>query len=383
MNRTNQKIIFIISIFIHFFYYISAYFTHTLDIFFEHFTMGQDFFQIPNAAYSFLRGGTLTGSPPLGLSAYTNCCGVNSNVYHPLFTLLIGLPLQLLEPWRAFAAWGFLHFGASVFIVYFFWKRFKNHKYIYLALSFYLLNSYHYYEIQHAQYHFLLSFLTIIFIYEITTQTDTKKASLWYFLSLLVKPIGLLWAIPLLIYKKYMVLFWGVGLYVLFSLPFILLPFGRYFFSNIYSVMGQIFPTYNLYSLIHVVPIPIDYIKLFSYFSLFCIITICYFKKPPIFTLIFALTSYQLTFYPLTFHYQYSMLAGLFMLGVIFGMIKNVLGYIAIIFLTIPTPIVFFHLAGYPPNLAPREYSLNTLWSIFWVILLTVTLLFQKYEKIH
>src|SRR5437764_834855 len=133
LTRKNQILLFIISIVVHLFYYFSAYFTHTLDIFFVHVTQGQDFFQIPNAAYAFLHGGSLTGVVAGGQHAYINCCGVNNNVYHPLFTLLVGVPLQFFPPWTAFGIWAFVHLLITAGLVPFLWKKFNHHKYLYLA----------------------------------------------------------------------------------------------------------------------------------------------------------------------------------------------------------------------------------------------------------
>jgi len=83
-----------------------------------------------------------------------------------MFTLLVGTPLQFFPSWMAFNIWLGVHILSTLFLVFFLWKKFENHKYLYFALSLYLLNSYHYYEIKHAQYHFLLLLFTVMFLYE-------------------------------------------------------------------------------------------------------------------------------------------------------------------------------------------------------------------------
>lgn len=378
-----QFIIFILSILIHLSFYVSAYFTHTLNIFFEHVTMGQDFFCIPNAAYSFLHGGTLTGQLPIGIAPYINCCGVNLNVYHPLFTLLIGLPLQLFQPWTAFGIWGTLHLVASIIIVIFLWKKFRHHKYLYFALSFYLLNSYHYYEIQHAQYHFLVSLFTVFFLYEAETKGDTKLAGLWYFLSLLIKPLGILWLLPLVIYKKMQSIIVGFGIYVLVSIPFFVLPFGNYFFNNLINRAGNQVSTYNLFALTDFFPIQAEVFKYLALFLALLLIIFQFVVKPKLFSIIFLWIGFQLIFYSLVFHYHYSILASLICLGILLNLInlKNPIALLSSIMLTIPTPIIFFHLSGDPDILPKQHLSVIALWSIFWLTILCFYIITSSFRK--
>lgn len=371
-----QFIVFILAIFVHVSFYISAYFTHTLDVFFEHVTSGQDFFTIPNAAYSFLHGGTLTGELPKGLSPFIDCCGVNSNVYHPLFTILIGVPLQLFAPWTAFAIWGFFHFIISIILIIFLWKKFSNHRYLYIALSIYLLNSHNYYEIQHAQYHFLLSFFTIFFLYESIIKGDTKMAGIWLFLGLLVKPIGLLWILPLLLYKRFKTVTIGLGCYLIASVPFIISPVGKYYFDHIFGIAGNIMPTYNLISLVHFFPIPLEIFKYLSVAMVFILLGYQIIRKPPIFNVIFFWITFQLAFYGQVYPYHYSILAGLIALGILLN--SFILAKLEVLFLiiliTIPTPIIFLRLNGAPSILTPKEFSFIALWSLSLLLLLCIAI---------
>src|SRR3989338_674068 len=377
-----QFVIFLISILIHISFYISAYFTHTLDIFFEHVTIGQDFFQIPNAAYAFLHGGTLDGQLPQGIPPYIDCCGVNFNVYHPLFTLLIGVPLQLFLPWIAFSIWAGLHFLTTLILLIIIWRKFKHHKWVYLALSFFLLNSYQYYEIQHAQYHFLLSLFTLLFLLEVAKK-DSIKGGILYFLALFVKPIGLLWFMPLLLYKKFKVVLFGIGLYSLASLPFIFNSYGKFFFDNLKFVSSTPIASYNLFAITNVFPaIPIENLRYISIIVFIFLIFLQVTKKLPVFSSIFIWISFQLIFYSLVFHYHYSILAGLISLGILMDIfsIKKI-EVLPIIMLTIPTPIIFFHLAGDPAILPKNHLSLIALWSIFWLLMLNVLIILPILKK--
>jgi len=375
---------FIFAVCVHIAYYISAYFTHFLDIFFDHVTMGQDFFQIPNAVYAFLHGGSLTGDLPSGIARYTDCCGVNYNVYHPLFTLLIGYPLQLLVPWTAFAIWAGMHAIVTIIVCIFILKKFSQNKNVYIALAFFLLFSYHYYEIQHAQYHFLVVFFTILLLYETLQHGDTKKAGLWFFLSLLVKPIGLLWIMPLLVHKRYKTVLWGLGLFFICSAPFFLLPWSKYYFSNLYYASGSIHGANNLFILSNLLPISGISIKIAGSIIALFLFIFQLLKKTPLFFMIFQWAGYQLIFYPLSFHYQYTIVAGFILIGFLFSYFSvKRLEIVPIIFLTLPPPIIFFYLMSHTRTLTNQAYALTSLWTIAWLCcLLLHTLFFTRYERV-
>src|SRR5437588_13101034 len=76
-------------------FYISAYWTKWFDYFFSGSSLhlccrGLDFYQVPNGAYAYMHGGSLSGSLAHGVKAYSSGYYGNANVYHPLFTLLVG-----------------------------------------------------------------------------------------------------------------------------------------------------------------------------------------------------------------------------------------------------------------------------------------------------
>lgn len=382
MNKTLQFPLFVLAICIYLFFYISAFETHTLNPFFAPIVVGQDFFQIPNGAYSFLHGGSLNGILPNGIPPYTACCAVNYNVYHPLFTILIGVPLQLFRPWPAFAVWIAVHFVVMTVLVIFLWNKYKTNKYLYLALSLLLLNSYHYYEIWHGQFHFLFNFFTILFLYESATKGDTKKAGLWLFLSLLSKPIGLLWIIPLLLYKRFVTVWLGFGLFVVITLFFTLTPFGSYYLQNFFFVAAATVPTHNIYAIHNLIPsFPLVLIKLTSMLVAIGLIILQITKKPPLFTIITLWIGYQLLFYTLVYHYQYTILAGIFCLGMLLDVFSpRKLIMIPMVFLTLPTPVIFFHLFGVA-TLSLRQYSIIWLYSACWLICFLIILVKTSLTK--
>lgn len=382
MRRHTQTILFIFSIVVCLSYYFSAFSNNWLRFFFESTTPGQDFFQIPNGVYAFLHNGSLTGSLPYGVLPYISCCGVNSNVYNPLFTLLIGYPLQLFSPWTAYAIWAVVHFFVTVFLVLFLWKKFPHHPYRKLALSFLLLNAYTYYELEKNQYQFLFNFFTILFLYYILKTLHTTKPSVFYFLGLLVKPIGLLWFIPLLIYKKYKVAIWGLGAYIFVSLPFFFSSIGKYFFDNLLNAMKTPNPSYNIYTLMQFFP---ESGKIFLFIRLIIagiLLFLTLRKKLPLFTILFLWTSYELVFYGLSFNYHYSIIAGMLCLGILFNIIPITKKSLFLCVMnTLPAPLFIFHLVGVAK---PTQFdvTLLTLWSIFWLSCILIFLVVQKKHHI-
>jgi hypothetical protein len=378
MRKHAQTLLFIFSIIVCLSFYYAVFIHEWVGFFLETTTPGQDFFQIPNGVYALLHSGTLTGVLPYGVAPYVSCCGVNSNVYNPFFTLLIGSPLQLLSPWTAYAVWGIIHFLVTLFIVVFLWKKFPHHPYRKLALSFFLLNAYTYYELSKNQYHFLFNFFTILFLYYLLKAPNTTKTIMFYFFGLLVKPIGLLWFIPLLIYKKYKIALLGVGLYIFVSLPFLVTPIGSYFLNNLLHAMQVPNPSYNIFTLARIFPWSWELLLFLRLITALTLLILTVRKKLPLFTIIFLWISYELVFYGLSYNYHYSIIAGMLCLGILFNIIPVTKKSLFLCIMnTIPTPLFIFHLAG-ETKLSQMHTSMLTLWSIFWLSCILVFLVKQK-----
>jgi len=378
-------ILFSISIFVHILFYISAIYTGDLNIFFDHVSRGQDFYQVPNGAYSFWNGGDMQGSPLSDGRRYADCCGVNANVYHPFFTLLVGTPLQLVSPSLSISIWFFAHLIITLLTVYLLYKKFKDHTYFYLALSFLLLNSYQYYEIQQPQYHFLFDFFTFLLVLTMSQKNYSAITSgVVYYASLIVKPIGALWFIPLLLYKKYKTAALGIGLFLLSTIPFHAFPYGQYYLNNLADTTTQTVANYNIMALLHVFP---DWYFFLRYTARIVAVFLLLYQilyKPSIWKIVTLWTSFQLVFYSVAFPYHYSVLAYLIPLGILYNEIKfSPMQTIALIFLTLPTPIVFFHLAGEPEIITQPVYTFAAVWSASFVLLFSLTLLYDDIKTIR
>lgn len=360
------RIIFFIAVALHICLYISAYQTSWFDIFFEHVTKGQDFFQIPNGAAAFLHGGSLQGIPPTGVAPYTKCCGVNKNVYHPLLTLLIGAPLQLLSPDHAFLVWSIFHLIVTILIVWHMLTTFRKHPLVYGACSLFLLNSYHYYEIQHAQFHFLFTAASYFLFIQIHRKGDTRMGGLLFFVSLLIKPIGLLFVIPLLLAK-----FWktvGIGLlgYVAVTVPLLYWEPGKYFIWNILANISGSYPNYNLYALSRLLPVPLAYI---DGIRNICAVGLLLYQikyKPRLLNVVMLWVVFQLIFYSGVYHYYYAITSFLVFFVIVTDSVeRSKLFWITVASITIPPPIILFHLAGDPSVLPNKHLSIIAIYSVF------------------
>lgn len=366
---------------VHLSYYYFSFLSNGLNFFFEHVTSGQDFFQIPNAVYSFVHGGGLTGDVINSIQPYIECCGVNTNVYHPLFTIIIGLPLIQFSPWSAFYIWVIIHILFTFLIILYVWRNYSKHNYLYIAISLYLFNSYNFYEIKHAQYHFLLSFFVLILLSELIKNKNNFKTGILYFCTLIIKPIGLLWFLPLLIYKKYKTALVGIGLFALSILPFFVIKQAGYYLSNIVNISNSAYPTYNLYAITQLVNIDVDFLKAISFLFIMLLLYLQIYKNPSIFKIFFLWIGYQLIFYSFVFHYHYSILGVLFMLGILINefSIKKI-EIVPIVFLTIPAPVIIFRMLGDPPILPENHLATVALWSVFWLTFLMIIIIYRILE---
>jgi len=330
-----------VGIFIRLFFYVSATKTHTLNQFFLPVTRGQDFFQIPNGAYSFIRGGDLQGKIGNKKNLYTSCCGVNDNVYHPFFTLLVGLPLQLLKPWVAFNLWLFFHFASDILVTFFLIRNFRYHPLLPTAIFTFLASNFGYYEILNNQYHFLLNLFVLLLVYELSIHGDSLGAGFYYFLTLLVKPVGLLFLPILIIKKSFKAAGWGLGLFLIISLIFWLIPEGKYYFSNLSSTISSNYSDWDIFHVLHYfLKIDLKNALEIKIFLAVILLLLNLSKRIKVFTAIFCFTLYQLIFYQSTFPYHHSILASLLAIGILLGEIKlGVAQKIAIFLITIPAPL--------------------------------------------
>lgn len=378
MKKYFAFILIIVSVVIYLIYFLSAYYTGWFDNYFLQVTRGQDFFQIPNGAYSFLKGGDFKGNTLSGKNEYLNCCGVNDNVYHPFFTLIVGLPLLLLSPWQAYSFWSLVHLIIGIFVIFLLVRKFRSHKNLTIAISVFLLTNYSYYELINNQYQVILNMAVFMFLYSLSFQNKETTISLYYFIGLITKPIGLLWLVPIFLKRRYRILS-GFLLFIICTFIFLLLPNGRYYFDNLYANIFSSEGNWGFFRLIKIIGYQTSVAYLIKYFSLFLIFSLSFFKKINLFLIVILLIIYELFFYDLTFPYHFSILAYILPLIILKENIPiNKLFILTLLLIIFPAPIWIIDLIminNQVNDFFLLKVNIFLIWSYLGLSLLLITII--------
>ncbi len=300
-------------------YYVSAAQTHWFHYFFSGSALhmccrGLDFYQVPNGLWAFTHGGSLDGTLPSGVLPYGNGFPSNYNVYHPLFTILVGGFLTLFNAYDSFYIWMFLKLVATIGIIIYFHRSFKNSKYVHFAIFTMLINSTQYIEITISQFQFVLNFFTFLLLINLARGGEKIPAVIYYFIGLITKPIGILW-LPVFFFKKhYTILALGLGFFLFFTLLFYWNQYGAYYTDNLLwhlqtSDTGGPIQIITLAALLkYSTSLPTSVISGLKLFSLLIVVFLCSLKRVSLFKGIFLSTVYFLMFYDLVYEYHYTML---------------------------------------------------------------------------
>lgn len=301
-------------------FYISAYRTGWFNGLFtgnsiHHCCRGMDFYQVPNGAYSFWRQGDLTGKPLPNGFKYSAGHFANLNVYHPLFTLTIGSWLIQFNPDQAFYAWMFLKLVITLAVTgYFFWS-FRESKYVNFAVFVLLANCTQYLEIAIGQFHAILNAFLLLLLVNLVKRRNSVWGGLLYCLTLLVKPIGLLWLWIFLCKQRFRVAFVGLGMFVVCTGVFLFNGSGSYYMTNLmnnilYPIDGGPNQIITLAALLHYsTSWPDIVLKGIQYAVLVIVFFFSSLKRVHISKGIFLAVVYYLLFYDLVFEYHYTSLA--------------------------------------------------------------------------
>jgi hypothetical protein len=309
-----------IGLLIHIAFFISASWTKWFNYFFSGSSLhlcckGLDFYQVPNGAYSFWHGGSLSVTQDTTKFLYgIGFPAVNPNVYHPLLTVLLGSFLILFSPATSFYVWMFLKLLVNLVVLTYFFISFRESKYIYLATFLSLINSTQYLEIEISQFQFVLNIMLFLMLIVLAKNEKSPLSGLFYFLTLIAKPIGLLW-IPIMFFKRqWKMLLIGLGLFLFATSIFLYNHSGDYYVQNLWgnfftpntSGPVQIFTLDAL--LRYSTPLPDSALTAIKLSCLVLLIILSAFKRISLQTGIFLAIAYYLSFYDLTFEYHYSTL---------------------------------------------------------------------------
>ena len=303
---------------IHVFFYVSVAWTGWFDVFFSGAALhsgakGIDFYQLPRGAWAFWHGGQLTGDPLSDGSRYAKTYFANGNVYHPLFTLMLGSFLMLFDPAVSPYVWLWIKLVVSLLLAaYFFWN-FRDSKYVQFAVFVLQINGSIYLELAAWQFHFVLNVFLLLFLIGLVKKQPVLWNTVTYWLGMLVKPMEILF-IPILLAKGR----WKVAL--LGSISFVLVTWllhdiGKYYIDNLVANIlqsGELGPnqiiTFN--ALLHYgTHWPKLAYMAIQYGVLLLVVCLGLFRRIHISKAIFLMVAYYLCFYNQVFEYQWSTLA--------------------------------------------------------------------------
>jgi hypothetical protein len=305
---------------IHIAFFISAESTKWFNYFFSGSSLhlccqGLDFYQIPNGAYSYWHGGSLSVTQDTTNYLYgVGFPAVNANVYHPALTLLLGSFLILFSPAASFYVWMFIKLFVNLALLTYFYLSFRHSKYIYLAVFLSLINSMQYLEIEISQFQFILNVFLFLMLIALAKNEKSRLGGLFYFLTLIAKPIGLLW-IPVLFFKRqWCMLLVGLGLFIVVTCAFLYDHVGDYYINNLWGnfftpIASGPIQIFTLDALLrYSTPLPNSALTAIKLSCLALVIILSAFKRISLQTGIFLAIAYYLLFYDMTFEYHYTTL---------------------------------------------------------------------------
>lgn len=306
-------------------FYVSAAWTGWFNIFFNAAALhlpdptwgnvfqGIDFYQVPRGAWALWHGGSLTGDPLGDGTVYAQGQTVNVNVYHPLFTILIGSFLLLFSPSQAFYVWLWIKLAISLLAVAYFYRSFRDHKYVQFAVFILLVSFSEYVELAAGQFHLILNVLLLLFFISLVKKRPDAWNDPFYYLSMLVKPIGFLFVPILIIKRRWKIAVLGVSMFALST--WLLNSIGGYYLDNLIANIlhpDNPGPTQiiTLNALLHYsTHWPDMAYTLIRYGVLAIVVLLSSFRRIHISSAIFLMVVYFLMFYNLVYEYDWSTLS--------------------------------------------------------------------------
>ncbi len=301
-------------------FFLSVTWTGWFNVFFSGAALhvgakGIDFYQLPNGAWAFWHGGSLTGKPLSNGSQYAKHYFSNGNVYHPLFTLTLGSLLAQFDPAQSPYIWLWSKLFISLLVIaYFFWS-FRLTEYIGFAVFILLANFSIYLELATWQFHFILNMFLLLFLTMLVKRRTVLLSGFVYYLGMLVKPIGLLFVPALLFKGRWKTVLLGTVFFALCTVSFFFCRAGRYYTDNLlmnFSSSGTLGPNQiiTFSALLHYYTHWPDFVyQAIQNSSLFFVVFLSTLRRTHIAKAIFLYIAYYLCFYEQVFEYQWSSLA--------------------------------------------------------------------------
>jgi hypothetical protein len=303
-------------------FYLSALKTGWFDIFFSGAALhvgakGIDFYQVPRGAWAFWHGGSMTGDALPDGSMYAKDSFSNPNVYHPLFTLIIGSLLMSFNPTLSPYIWLAIKFVLSLLTIGYFYWSFRTYKYVQFATFLLLANFSIYLELETEQFQFVLNIFLLLFLINVVKNRSTLWSGMFYALGLLVKPIGALFVFALLFKRHWRIVALGLALFIGYTVLFLKDGVGSYYVTNLLENLlasdkagpNQIITLNALLRFSVLTNWPNIAYKIIQYAALLGVIFLGSRRQVHISKAIFFMVVYYLCFYEQVFEYQWSCLS--------------------------------------------------------------------------
>lgn len=400
--KAKKNYLIILGVIINISFFISAFSTGWYDYFFfgssiHYCCRGLDFFAVPNGAYSFYHGGDFSGRMPYSLPPYSIGFPSNLNLYHPFFTLFLGSFFLLFQPNIAFYLWMGIKFIYTMLVAYYLHKTFSHSKALPLALFVFLANFAQYNEIKISQYQFIFNIFLLLFLVALVKKQHIVAPIIYFLITLLVKPLGLLWLPTLLIKRRFRLAIISVLLFIVLTLPFIINRTGMYYVDNLTSVFFH--PIYTntidimsldafLRSAFNITPHTITILKALS---ILIISLLAFSKRISLFKCIFFLVVYFLCFYDLLYQYHFSILGPVFTVGLLSDRdFRTLPAKILILISTGPTIFFLLRFFNYDfiwdrllgPNPTITGWQLVSFFQLLPILLLVIVVFFRPVKEI-
>jgi len=349
---SKKHILILAGIGVHVLFYLSLWHkSHFLNRFFPagqlHFNyIGLDFLQVPCGAYTFFRGGDMMGITKDG--GDLQCQEThNKNVYHPVFTVVVGGFLQLFSKNVAVLLWQILKLLVTMTLGVYLFRVFKDHQGLPFALFIFFSAFDQYHEIKIAQFQFYLNALLTLFLISMAQKRDFRTIT-YNVVGMLVKPVGLLYLPIIFIKKKWKLGFYTLLLFMALTIPWYFFDSSSYYFNNIFTRLKTVpwpFPDmYNMAAFLYKYGIWSPALK-WVYYLLIALIA--WRTKLSFLSLAFlAISGFHFFDYNV-YQYHYTMLIPFFVLG---PLLEKEWDHVSIKFLivicSLPSIFIFYQIFG-------------------------------------
>ena len=356
---------------IHLFYYASALRTDHLLWFFPWDAIQSektlDYSQIPHAVLEWRQGGNLCG--PFTMPAEYPL--LRGNVYHPVFTLLIGLPLQGMSISTGFAIFSLVKLLISSLLFVDLYRRAGQSPRFVLAAFVWWVFFVQGVEIGSGQYHFFLNTSLYLFLLGVVENRSDTWLTGWLLASLLVKPIALLWVPLLMLRGKIRVAVAAtLGFAVLTGIG-CLFQGGSQYLELLVSFAGL--PTeapafhremvFNLQAVVLHWGAGIAAAELLKYSAGIGLLALFFVPRISLFCGLLLATSYYLLFYSGAFEYHYTTLIPFLVLGLLTQRdLRHPFALVCILVACLPSPYFLFKqldLFALPSELAEQLQGID------------------------